>query len=50
MNNENIEVNSFFPGYEAANATFNVDQIAGCYADVFMFGWRAMPLNEPAGA
>ena len=38
MSNKNAEVKSFFAGYEAANATFDVEQIAACYADVFMFG------------
>jgi hypothetical protein len=38
MSNENTEVKSFFTRYEAANATFDVEQIAGCYAEVFMFG------------
>lgn len=32
------EVKSFFTGYETANAIFDVEQIAACYADVFMFG------------
>jgi hypothetical protein len=36
--NENGEVKSFFAGYEAANAVFDVEQIAACYADLFMFG------------
>lgn len=38
MSNENGEVKSFFTSYEAANALFDVEQIASCYADVFMFG------------
>lgn len=38
MSNKNAEVKSFFAGYEAANAIFDVQQIAACYADVFMFG------------
>jgi hypothetical protein len=38
MSNKNAEVNSFFTGYETANAIFDVEQIAACYADVFMFG------------
>jgi hypothetical protein len=38
MSNENAGVNSFFTRYEAANAIFDVDQIAACYAEVFMFG------------
>lgn len=36
--NTNAEVKSFFTTYEAANAIFDVEQIAACYADVFMFG------------
>jgi hypothetical protein len=38
MSNTNAEVKSFFTAYEAANAIFDVEQIADCYADVFMFG------------
>lgn len=38
MSNENTGVKSFFSRYEAANAIFDVEQIADCYADVFMFG------------
>jgi hypothetical protein len=38
MNNDNVEVKSFFSGYETANATFDLEQIAAYYADVFMFG------------
>src|SRR5579864_6147485 len=38
MSNKNAEVTSFFAGYEAANAIFDVEQIAACYADVFLFG------------
>ena len=38
MSNTNAEVRSFFTGYEMANAIFDVEQIAACYADVFMFG------------
>ena len=38
MSNKNAEVRSFFTVYEAANAIFDVEQIAACYADVFMFG------------
>lgn len=38
MSNENAEVKSFFTAYETANAIFDVEQIAACYADVFMFG------------
>jgi len=41
MNNENTEVKSFFTRYEMANAIFDVEQIAACYADVFMFGGPA---------
>src|SRR5215472_417420 len=38
MSNENTDVKSFFTRYEAANAIFDVEQIAACYAEVFMFG------------
>jgi hypothetical protein len=38
MSNEDTEVKSFFATYEAANAIFDVEQIAACYAEVFMFG------------
>jgi hypothetical protein len=38
MSNENTEVKSFFTRYEAANAIFDVEQIAACYAEVFMSG------------
>jgi len=38
MSNENTGVKSFFTRYEAANAVFDVEQIADCYAEVFMFG------------
>jgi hypothetical protein len=38
MSNENTAVSSFFSLYEAANAIFDVEQIAACYAEVFMFG------------
>ena len=38
MSNNNAEVKSFFSVYEAANAIFDVEQIACCYADAFMFG------------
>ena len=41
MNNENTPVESFFTRYEAANAKFDVEQIAACYAEVFMFGGPA---------
>ena len=34
----NADVRSFFSGYETANARFDLEQIAACYADVFMFG------------
>jgi hypothetical protein len=37
MSNESTEVKSFFTRYEAANAIFDVEQIAACYAEVFMF-------------
>ena len=38
MNTMDLEVKSFFAGYETANAIFDVEQIAACYADAFMFG------------
>jgi hypothetical protein len=38
MNNENAEVESFFTRYEAANAIFDVEQIAACYAEFFLLG------------
>ena len=38
MSNGNAEVKAFFAGFEAANAVFDVEQIAACYADAFMFG------------
>ncbi|HTQ57784.1 MAG TPA: hypothetical protein VMI94_25125 [Bryobacteraceae bacterium] len=38
MSDEIAAVRSFFTGYEAANAIFDVEQIAACYADIFMFG------------
>src|SRR5262252_7714867 len=38
MSNENTDVKSFFTRYEAANAIFDLEQIAACYAEVFMFG------------
>jgi hypothetical protein len=41
MSNQNPEVKSFFTRYEAANATFDLEQIAACYAEVFMFGGPA---------
>ena len=41
MSNGNSDVNSFFTRYEAANAIFDVEQIAACYAEVFMFGGPA---------
>jgi len=31
-------IQKFFAGYESANAAFDVDRIADCYADVFLFG------------
>jgi hypothetical protein len=38
MSGENTGVKSFFTRYEAANAISDMEQIAACYADVFMFG------------
>ncbi len=37
----NAEIRSFFNRYERANAEFDVQKIAACYADVFMFGGPA---------
>jgi len=41
MSDENSEIKLFFTRYEAANAKFDVEQIAACYADTFMFGGPA---------
>jgi hypothetical protein len=41
MRDENAEVNGFFNRYETALATFDVNQIAACYAELFMFGGPA---------
>jgi ketosteroid isomerase-like protein len=38
MNDLNAAVREFFDGYEKANADFDIQRIAACYADVFMFG------------
>lgn len=38
MSDNNAEVKSFFAEYEAANASFDLERIAACYGDVFMFG------------
>jgi hypothetical protein len=38
MSITNAEVKSFFARYETADAIFDVEQIAACYADAFMFG------------
>jgi hypothetical protein len=38
MIDQNVEVKSFFTGFETANAIFDVEQIAACYADAFLFG------------
>lgn len=38
MSDENAEVNGFFEGYETALAAFDIDWIAACYAELFMFG------------
>jgi len=38
MSTTNSEFQAFFTEYEAANAVFDVAQIAACYADGFMFG------------
>jgi hypothetical protein len=34
----NTDIGKFFGGYEEANADFDTQRIAACYADVFMFG------------
>jgi hypothetical protein len=50
MSNESTEVKSFFTRYEAANAIFDVEQIAACYAEVFMFaGPEGFPTNRVHG-
>ena len=41
MSNENVGVKCFFARFEAANAAFDVEQLAACYAEVFMFGGPA---------
>lgn len=41
MNPRNSGVTSFFKRFEAANAVFDVEQIAACYAEVFQFGGPA---------
>jgi hypothetical protein len=41
MSDDNSNVKSFFTHYEAANASFDVEQITACYAEVFMFGGPA---------
>jgi len=38
MNDLNAAIREFFDGYEKANGDFDVQRIAACYADVFMFG------------
>ena len=38
MTNLNIPVQNFFHRYEKANTEFDVQEIAACYADVFLFG------------
>jgi|SRR5215469_9249356 len=38
MTNLNIQVQNFFHRYEKANTEFDVQEIAACYADVFLFG------------
>ncbi|MBV9183099.1 MAG: hypothetical protein JO356_17490 [Acidobacteria bacterium] len=41
MNDLNTPIRRFFDVYEKANADFDVQQLAGCYADVFMFAGPA---------
>ena len=38
MSDLDTQVNEFFMSYEAANASFDVEQLAACYANVFLFG------------
>ncbi len=38
MTDENYFVNDFFSRYETALAVFDVDRIAACYAELFLFG------------
>ena len=41
MSDVSAEVKGLFTHYESANAIFDVEQIAACYADAFMFGGPA---------
>jgi hypothetical protein len=41
MNDLDLRIREFFNKYENANADFDVQKIASCYADVFMFGGPA---------
>lgn len=41
MTDLDARIREFFDGYERANADFDVQKIAACYADVFMFGGPA---------
>ena len=41
MTDRNARIREFFDDYEKANADFDVQRIAACYADVFMFGGPA---------
>ena len=38
MIDHDAAVNSFFARYESANTIFDINQIANCYAEFFMFG------------
>lgn len=38
MTDLSAALRDFFDGYEKANAEFDLQKIAACYADVFMFG------------
>src|SRR5438132_8163135 len=41
MTDRNARIREFFDDYKKANADFDVQKIAACYADVFMFGGPA---------
>jgi len=41
MTDRDFEIQQFFHRYEEANAEFDVQKIAACYANVFLFGGPA---------
>ncbi|PYV69008.1 MAG: hypothetical protein DMG97_22230 [Acidobacteria bacterium] len=41
MTDRNARIREFFDDYKKANADFDVQKIAACYAEVFMFGGPA---------